>query len=126
MNGSPRRYDALAGRLLRALLSWPIRCQSRGNLARGSIVGLVLLVMLLTSATGNTAQSSSEPNVVTSKIGIVYMHGTGSSPEMQHEKSFYGALQKAGYLVEAPEMCWSARRMYDRPYPDCLGVLLPA
>ena len=30
------------------------------------------------------------------------------------------ALQGAGYLVEAPEMCWSRRRIYDRPFLDCL------
>lgn len=82
--------------------------------------------MSLTSTDGRAAQSLSESNVVTSNIGIVYMHGTGSSPEMQHEKTFYGALQKAGYLVETPEMCWSARRMYDRPYSDCLKAVLPA
>jgi pimeloyl-ACP methyl ester carboxylesterase len=82
--------------------------------------------VLLTSIDGHAAQSLLEQNVVTSKIGIVYMHGTGSSPEMQHDKTFYGALQKAGYLVEAPEMCWSARRQYDRPYSDCLKAVLPA
>ena len=62
-------------------------------------------------------------NAVSPKIGIVYMHGTGSSPEMQHEKAFYGALREAGYLVETPEMCWSARRMYDRPYSDCMKAV---
>jgi pimeloyl-ACP methyl ester carboxylesterase len=28
--------------------------------------------------------------------------------------------QGAGYLVDTPEMCWSRRRIYDRPFLDCL------
>lgn len=103
-----------------------MRGQSLVNLAGDLIVGLALLAMALMSSNAHAAQSPSEPNVVSSKIGIVYMHGTGSSPEIQHEKTFYGALREAGYLVETPEMCWSARRMYDRPYSDCLKAILPA
>lgn len=29
-------------------------------------------------------------------------------------------LKGAGYLVATPEMCWSARRGFDKTYPECL------
>jgi len=52
-------------------------------------------------------------------IGIVLMHGkTGSPTSVINQLAI--ALQGAGYLVEAPEMCWSRRRIYDRPFLDCL------
>jgi hypothetical protein len=42
-------------------------------------------------------------------IGIVLMHGkTGSPTTVINQLAI--ALQGAGYLVEAPEMCWSRRR----------------
>ena len=31
------------------------------------------------------------------------------------------ALADAGFVTSiVPEMCWTARRIYDRPYGDCL------
>src|SRR5690242_4523838 len=33
---------------------------------------------------------------------------------------FEAALKAAGYLVQAPEMCWSRNRIYDARFPDCL------
>jgi pimeloyl-ACP methyl ester carboxylesterase len=92
------------------------------SLTGALFVGFVLLMM---TASGNTEEPLSGPNINSQKIGIVYMHGTGSSPEMQHDKGFYSSLRDAGYLVEAPEMCWSARRMYDQPYSVCLRTLIP-
>jgi pimeloyl-ACP methyl ester carboxylesterase len=86
-------------------------------------VGFVVLIM---TADGHTEETLAGRNIGSAKIGIVYIHGTGSSPEMQHDKEFYSSLREAGYLVEAPEMCWSARRMYDQPYSVCVKVLLPA
>ena len=51
-------------------------------------------------------------------IGVVLMHGKQSAP---NEHGPLGtALATAGYPVDRPEMCWSARRIYDRPYLDCL------
>ena len=46
------------------------------------------------------------------------MHGKQSAPE-EHEP-LAAAIEAAGYPVDRPEMCWSARRIYDRPYHDCL------
>jgi esterase/lipase len=52
-------------------------------------------------------------------IGIVLMHGKTGSPNTVINQLAM-ALQSAGYLVETPEMCWSRRRIYDRPFLDCL------
>lgn len=52
-------------------------------------------------------------------IGIVLMHGKTGSPNTVINQLAI-ALRSAGYLVETPEMCWSRRRIYDRPFLDCL------
>jgi pimeloyl-ACP methyl ester carboxylesterase len=52
------------------------------------------------------------------RIGVVFLHGKQSAPEEHGEIA--GALAVAGFAVERPEMCWSGRRIYDRPYRDCL------
>ncbi|HEY2532595.1 MAG TPA: alpha/beta hydrolase [Xanthobacteraceae bacterium] len=52
-------------------------------------------------------------------IGIVLMHGKTGSPNTVID-GLATALQGAGYLAETPEMCWSRRRIYDRPFLDCL------
>jgi esterase/lipase len=52
-------------------------------------------------------------------IGIVLMHGKTGSPSTVIDRLAI-ALQGAGYLVDTPEMCWSQRRIYDRPFLDCL------
>jgi pimeloyl-ACP methyl ester carboxylesterase len=55
------------------------------------------------------------------QIGVVLMHGKQSAPG-QHA-SLAGAIADAGFATDVPEMCWSARRIYDRPYADCLGEI---
>src|SRR5215471_11941817 len=52
-------------------------------------------------------------------IGIVLMHGKTGSPNTVIDQIAM-VLQGAGYLVDTPEMCWSRRRIYDRPFLDCL------
>ena len=52
------------------------------------------------------------------QIGVVLMHGKQSAPG-QHG-SLAGAMADAGFATDVPEMCWSFRRIYDRPYGDCL------
>jgi pimeloyl-ACP methyl ester carboxylesterase len=52
------------------------------------------------------------------QIGVVLMHGKQSAPG-QHA-SLAGAIAAAGFATDVPEMCWSARRIYDRVYGDCL------
>jgi pimeloyl-ACP methyl ester carboxylesterase len=52
------------------------------------------------------------------RIGVVLMHGKQSAPG--EHAPLAGAIEAAGHPVERPEMCWSARRIYDRPYLECL------
>jgi esterase/lipase len=52
-------------------------------------------------------------------IGVVLMHGKTGSPNTVID-GLAMVLQGAGYLVDTPEMCWSRRRIYDRPFLDCL------
>jgi len=122
MIGRPRQRRIVKRQPVR-VLPFPPSGRSLASITGALFVGLALLLM---TASGNTGEPLSGSTSGTPKIGIVYMHGTGSSPEMQHDKEFYSSLREAGYLVEAPEMCWSARRMYDQPYSVCLKRLLPA
>jgi esterase/lipase len=59
------------------------------------------------------------PPALAQTIGIVLMHGKTGSPNTVIDRLAI-ALQGAGYLVDTPEMCWSRRRIYDRPFLDCL------
>src|SRR5688572_22972484 len=54
------------------------------------------------------------PACAQDRIGVVLMHGKQSAP--QEHRELIDAIAAAGFAVEAPEMCWSARRIYDRPY----------
>jgi dienelactone hydrolase len=63
------------------------------------------------------------------KIGIVLMHGKLGSPlgatSLVGNRTPIGGrlvadLKSAGYLVATPEMCWSDRRGFDKPYEECL------
>jgi dienelactone hydrolase len=63
------------------------------------------------------------------KIGIVLMHGKLGAPlgttSLVGNKTPLGGrlvadLKSAGYLVATPEMCWSGRRGFDKPYEECL------
>ena len=72
----------------------------------------IALAIVLTPALGTL------PAAAQSGIGVVLMHGKQSAP---NEHGPLGqALTAAGYPVDRPEMCWSAKRIYDRPYLDCL------
>ena len=52
------------------------------------------------------------------QIGVVLMHGKQSAPG--EHTSLAAAIRDAGFATDVPEMCWSFRRIYDRPYADCL------
>jgi pimeloyl-ACP methyl ester carboxylesterase len=77
------------------------------SLALAAIVGLMPLP-------ASSAQASE-------RIGVVLLHGKQSAPD-QH-RPLAEALAAAGHPVERPEMCWSERRIYDRPYLECLREL---
>lgn len=61
---------------------------------------------------------SSTAALAEARLGVVLLHGKQSAPE--EHAPLANALAAAGHLVERPEMCWSARRIYDRPYLECL------
>ena len=71
----------------------------------------LLLMELLAALNGVSARADI-------RIGVVLMHGKQSAPE--EHAPLAEALAAAGYPVERPEMCWSARRIYDRSYLHCL------
>jgi pimeloyl-ACP methyl ester carboxylesterase len=61
-------------------------------------------------------------------VGVILLHGTAGVPLGSAGKNgrtigggLVGALRKAGFRVETPEMCWSDRRIYDRPLADCFA-----
>jgi pimeloyl-ACP methyl ester carboxylesterase len=56
------------------------------------------------------------------KIGIVFMHGEAGAPG-RVIVGLTDALEKAGYLVARPDMCWSARRSYEARFSDCLSTV---
>src|SRR5688572_9160469 len=72
-------------------------------------LAIAIALISLSPPTSSSAQD---------KLGVVLMHGKQSAPD-QHGP-LADALVAAGFLVERPEMCWSARRIYDRAYLDCL------
>ena len=53
------------------------------------------------------------------RFGIVLLHGKTGMP---NQFTVLAAdLEDLGYAVEAPEMCWSARRIYDRSFTGCFA-----
>jgi pimeloyl-ACP methyl ester carboxylesterase len=64
------------------------------------------------------AVALSPPALAADPIGVVLMHGKQSAPGEHRELAT--ALANAGFVTDAPEMCWTARRIYDRPYGECL------
>jgi pimeloyl-ACP methyl ester carboxylesterase len=70
-----------------------------------------LLVLSVLLAIGNAAHADG-------RLGVVVLHGKQSAPD--EHASLADAIASSGHLVERPEMCWSAGRIYDRPYLQCL------
>jgi len=68
------------------------------------------------------AALSTRPAEAQTGVGVVLMHGLQGSPSKIID-TVSTALQGAGYLVETPEMCWSGRRLYDRPFLTCLAEI---
>ena len=62
------------------------------------------------------------PSRAAEKIGIVFMHGEAGAPG-RLIVGLTDALEKAGYLVARPDMCWSARRSYEARFSDCLSTV---
>jgi esterase/lipase len=79
---------------------------------RRLLAGLVTLAAVNGMAAPVSAQT----------IGVVLMHGNTDSPS-GNIALLAEAMEGAGYMVERPEMCWSHRRMRDRPFLECLSEL---
>ncbi|MBX9633773.1 MAG: alpha/beta hydrolase, partial [Magnetospirillum sp.] len=93
-----------AGRML-------IRLGSReGAMGRAMLLAAAFLALSVAAAQADD------------KLGIVLMHGKEGRPDriIDHLAS---ALSSEGFLVDSPEMCWSKRRIYDKPYAQCLAEL---
>jgi pimeloyl-ACP methyl ester carboxylesterase len=76
------------------------------GMIRKFICPMVGYLMLAASAHGET-------------VGVVMMHGKHGTPAQLQQLA--AAVANAGFLVERPEMCWSAARIYDRTYLECLA-----
>jgi len=53
-------------------------------------------------------------------VGVVVIHGKDAKPPFRGIVGLEGALSQAGFLVEAPEMPWSASRNYDADYEQAM------
>lgn len=81
---------------------------------RELLVGLFATLAALT-----TAGSSSAQHQGLAGLGIVLIHGKGGTPTTMIE-GLTEALKREGALVDAPEMPWSARRIYDATYDQAM------
>lgn len=72
---------------------------------------LILLCLMLLTA---LPAAAFEP----ARTGVVVMHGKWGSPS--GVRPVREELEEAGFLVDAPEMAWSGRRMFDRLYEESL------
>ena len=54
--------------------------------------------------------------------GIVLLHGKGGTPTSMIE-GLHETLKKNGAVVEAPELPWSARRIYDATYDQAMAEI---
>src|SRR5262249_55522854 len=76
------------------------------EMTRKSICLIVGCLMFAATARGET-------------IGVVMMHGKHGTPAQLQQLAV--TIADAGFLVERPEMCWSAARIYDRTYLECFA-----
>lgn len=100
-----------------ALPSWPHggaaasdSWRRRGRIAHAVLI-LALLALVLAVA--------SNPAAAFQRVGLVLLHGKTGSPAQF--TGMENMLVETGYGVETPEMCWSARRIYDKPLDKCFG-----
>jgi dienelactone hydrolase len=54
------------------------------------------------------------------KLGIVVLHGKRGIPDESFITDIVHPFERAGYFVDAPEVCWSQDRIYDRTFDDCM------
>lgn len=76
-----------------------------------------LLALFAASGTDVRAQAPSLKG-----FGVVLLHGKGGSPTSMIE-GLAESLREEGALVEAPELPWSRRRMYDATYDQAMAEI---
>jgi len=81
---------------------------------RDLLIGSSAVFVAMTAAGSSLAQQQG-----LSGFGIVLIHGKGGTPTTGIE-GLHEALKRQGALVEAPEMPWSARRIYDATYDQAM------
>ena len=81
--------------------------------------GLILALLALAACVWAGAVQAAE---AVDRIGIVLMHGEQGAPG-RVINGLGAKLEKAGYLVWKPDMCWSARRSYESDFTACLAVI---
>jgi pimeloyl-ACP methyl ester carboxylesterase len=80
---------------------------------REIVIGLFAALAAMTASGSSLAQKG------LAGFGIVLIHGKGGTPTTGIE-GLHEALKRQGALVEAPEMPWSARRIYDATYDQAM------
>src|SRR5438105_3968242 len=81
-------------------------------LAKTFLIGLVLAGAAAVSATAPAAAANDKP-------AIVLLHGGGSSGSQFDDMR--PVIEKAGYRVVTPDMCWAQSRRYDKGAPACMA-----
>jgi pimeloyl-ACP methyl ester carboxylesterase len=82
--------------------------------ARRLFIAFLAALAVMTASGVSLAQQGSLAG-----LGIVLIHGKGGTPTTMIE-GLHESLKRAGALVEAPEMPWSARRIYDATFDDAM------
>lgn len=81
------------------------------------VIGLSAVLTAMTAAGPLLAKQGS-----LSDLGIVLIHGKGGTPTTMIE-GLHESLKRAGALVDAPEMPWSARRIYDATFDQAMAEI---
>lgn len=80
-----------------------------------------LLLLLLALLAFGAGEARAQPRDL-SGLGVVLLHGKGGTPTSMIE-GLSESLRKEGALVDAPELPWSARRIYDATYEQALAEI---
>ena len=57
------------------------------------------------------------------QLGVVVLHGKQGSPTGEVVEPVISGMRSAGFLVDAPEMPWSGRRIFDATFTQALGEI---
>jgi pimeloyl-ACP methyl ester carboxylesterase len=84
------------------------------RLASRAVRRMACLLVGVSAATGAFAQG---------QLGIVVLHGKQGNPAGEVLEPAISAIRSAGFLVDAPEMPWSGRRIYDATFTQALSEI---